>query len=66
MLKYLKIKNNLVHKTALKNWKKIKIGKGNVFGCSKQTKGALQEYASPSLLNREFANQEVLNIDLNI
>ena len=32
MLKYLKIKNNLVHKTALINWKKIKIGKGNVFG----------------------------------
>ncbi len=32
MLKYLKIKNNLVHKTAVINWKKIKIGKGNVFG----------------------------------
>ena len=32
MFKYLKIKNNLVHKTALINWKKIKIGKGNVFG----------------------------------
>ena len=42
------------------------LGKGNAFGCSKQTKGVLQEYASPSLLNREFANQEVLYIDLNI
>jgi len=32
MLKYLKIKNNLVHKTAVINWKKVKIGKNNVFG----------------------------------
>ena len=32
MLKYLKIKNNLVHRTAVIYWKKIKIGKGNVFG----------------------------------
>ena len=32
MLKYLKIKNNLVHKTAIINWKKVKIGKNNVFG----------------------------------
>ncbi len=35
-------------------------------GCSRQTKGVLTQYASPSLLNREFANQEALNIDLNI
>ncbi|MFA0229586.1 hypothetical protein AB4491_11425, partial [Vibrio sp. 10N.261.45.A7] len=35
-------------------------------GCSKRTKGVLCQYASPSLLNREFANQEALNIDLNI
>ena len=32
MLKYTKIKNNLVHKTAVINWKKVKIGKNNVFG----------------------------------
>ena len=32
MLKFLKIKNNLVHPTAIINWKKIKIGKNNVFG----------------------------------
>ena len=32
MLKYLKIKNNLVHKTAVINWKKVKVGKNNVFG----------------------------------
>ncbi len=28
------------------------------------SKGVFHEYASPSLLNREFANQEALNIDL--
>ena len=32
MLKFKKIKGNLVHKTAVINWKKIKIGKGNVIG----------------------------------
>ena len=32
MLKYLKIKNNLVHRTAIINWKKVKIGKNNVVG----------------------------------
>ena len=32
MLKFKKIKGNLVHKTAVINWKKIKIGKGNIIG----------------------------------
>ena len=32
MLKFKKIKGNLVHKTAVVNWKKIKIGKGNIIG----------------------------------
>ena len=32
MLNYKKIKDNLVHKTAVINWKKIIIGKGNVIG----------------------------------
>tara|TARA_B110001452_G_C14847371_1_gene295967 strand:+ start:26 stop:475 length:450 start_codon:yes stop_codon:yes gene_type:complete len=32
MLKYLKIKKNLVHPTAVINWDQIKIGKGNKIG----------------------------------
>ena len=32
MLKFKKIKGNLVHKTAVINWKKIKIGKDNIIG----------------------------------
>ena len=32
MLKFKKIKGNFVHKTAVINWKKIKIGKGNIIG----------------------------------
>ena len=32
MLKFIKIKNNFVHPTAVINWKKIIIGKGNIIG----------------------------------
>ena len=32
MLKYKKIKDNLVHITAVINWKKLIIGKGNKIG----------------------------------
>ena len=32
MLKYKKIKNNLVHETAVINWDKLLIGKGNKIG----------------------------------
>ena len=32
MLKFKKIKGNLVHKTAVVNWKDINIGKGNIIG----------------------------------
>ena len=32
MLKYKKIKNNLIHTTAVINWEKIKIGVGNIIG----------------------------------
>ena len=32
MLKYKKIKGNLIHDTAVINWKKLIIGKGNTIG----------------------------------
>jgi UDP-N-acetylglucosamine acyltransferase len=32
MLKYKKIKGNLIHKTAVINWSKLSIGKGNTIG----------------------------------
>tara|TARA_Y100001958_G_C21239275_1_gene566516 strand:+ start:293 stop:880 length:588 start_codon:yes stop_codon:yes gene_type:complete len=32
MLKFKKIKGNLIHKTAVINWKDLKIGKGNIIG----------------------------------
>lgn len=32
MSDYIKIKRNLIHKTAIINWKKLKIGSGNVVG----------------------------------
>ena len=32
MLKFKKIKGNLIHKTAIINWKKVKIGKDNIIG----------------------------------
>ena len=32
MLNFKKIKGNFVHKTAVINWKKLKIGKGNTIG----------------------------------
>ena len=31
-LNFKKIKGNLVHSTSVINWKKIKIGKGNIIG----------------------------------
>lgn len=31
-MKYLKIKNNLVHKTAVIDWKSVEIGKNNIIG----------------------------------
>ena len=32
MIKYKKIKGNLVHKSAVINWNNINIGKGNIIG----------------------------------
>ena len=32
MLKFKRIKGNLIHKTAVINWNKLKIGKGNIIG----------------------------------
>lgn len=32
MIKFKKIKENFVHNTAIINWKKLKIGKGNIIG----------------------------------
>ena len=32
MLNFKKIKDNLIHTTAVINWKKITIGKGNIIG----------------------------------
>lgn len=32
MIKFKKIKENFVHHTAIINWKKVKIGKGNIIG----------------------------------
>ena len=32
MTKFLKVKNNLIHHTAIINWKQLKIGKGNIIG----------------------------------
>ena len=32
MLNYLKKKGNLIHKTAIINWKKLIIGKNNIIG----------------------------------
>ena len=32
MIKYLKIKKNLVHQTAIINWKRVSIGTGNIIG----------------------------------
>ena len=32
MLNYIKKKGNLIHKTAVVNWKKISIGKNNIIG----------------------------------
>ena len=34
MLNYIKKKNNLIHITAIINWKKISIGKNNIIGRS--------------------------------
>ena len=32
MLNYIKKKGNLIHKTAIINWKKLSIGKNNIIG----------------------------------
>ena len=32
MLNFNKVKDNLIHQTAVINWKKISIGKGNIIG----------------------------------
>ena len=46
MLIFKKIKGNLVHKTAVINWKNISIGKNNIIGITKVGE-------DPSLISKE-------------
>ena len=38
MLKFKKIKGNLVHTSSILNWSKINIGKGNIIGTASEVK----------------------------
>ena len=66
MLKFKKIKANLIHKTAVINWKKIKIGKGNIIGPYVVIGNAPQWKNKKTVGKIEIGNKNTINEYCNI
>ena len=66
MLNYIKKKGNLIHKTAVVNWKKILIGKNNIIGPYVVIGNFAQHPKSKSIGNIEIGNNNVFNEYCNI
>ena len=66
MLNYIKKKNNLIHKTAIINWKKISIGKNNIIGPYAVIGNFAQHPNSKSSGIIEIGNNNIFNEYVNI
>ncbi len=66
MLKYLKVKNNLIHSTAIINWKRLIIGKGNIIGPYVVIGNDAQHPKKKSLGNIKIGNNNRINEYCNI
>ena len=66
MLKFKKVKGNLIHKTAVINWKKIKIGKGNIIGPYVVIGNAPQWKNKKTVGKIEIGNKNTINEYCNI
>ena len=66
MIKYQKIKNNLIHKTAVINWKKISIGKGNIIGPYVVIGNIAQHPMSKSTGKIIIGNNNIFNEYVNV
>ena len=66
MLNYIKKKGNLIHKTAVVNWKKVSIGKNNIIGPYVVIGNFAQHPRSKSYGVIEIGNNNVLNEYCNI
>ena len=66
MLNYIKKKNNLIHKTAIINWKKLSIGKNNIIGPYVVIGNIAQHPRSKSFGIIEIGDNNVLNEYCNI
>ncbi len=66
MLKYKRIKNNLVHNTAVINWSNLKIGKGNIIGPYVVIGNLAQHPSSKSIGKIIIGNNNIFNEYVNI
>ena len=66
MLNYIKKKNNLIHVTAIINWKKISIGKNNIIGPYAVIGNFAQHPKSKSSGIIEIGNNNIFNEYVNI
>ena len=66
MLNYIKKKNNLIHITAIINWKKISIGKNNIIGPYAVIGNFAQHPKSKSSGIIEIGNNNIFNEYVNI
>ena len=66
MLKYLKIKNNLIHSTAVINWKRLIIGKNNIIGPYVVLGNKAQHPKNRSLGKIKIGNNNIFNEYCNI
>ena len=66
MLNYIKKKGNLIHKTAIINWKKLSIGKNNVIGPYVVIGNFAQHPRSKSTGIIEIGNNNIFNEYCNI
>ena len=65
-MKYIKIKGNLVHKSAVLNWNKITIGKGNIIGPYVVIGNSAQHPLSNSMGKIIIGNKNTFNEFCNI
>ena len=66
MLRFKKIKGNLIHETAVINWKKLKIGKNNIIGPYVVIGNSAQHPLSKSIGNIHIGNNNIFNEYCNV
>ena len=66
MLRFKKFKGNLIHETAVINWKKLKIGKNNIIGPYVIIGNRAQHPLSKSIGNIYIGNNNIFNEYCNV